>query len=218
MKQNEHQLEEAKVLATQLGVDSLVFKKVDFPHGEDDTAEAERWLPREHPEYLRKDPFYKPYSEDGQVCWSLWRTAVINWDGGFVPCCYLTDKTEDFGDLNLSSVKEVWNNSSYTTARSLFNDKFVPGEWVGCLDCSVYQGSAAAQWRGPVDLHQEPVVLQINGSRPATKNGAVKTDESGVVEYGMGHPGDKIEKPSQNNLSDARANCIWTPLGFSATI
>ena len=50
MKQNEHQLDEAKVLASELGVDSLVFKKVDFPHGEDDQAEAERWLPREHPE------------------------------------------------------------------------------------------------------------------------------------------------------------------------
>jgi len=59
MRQNEHQLEEAKALAGELGVDSLVFKKVDFPHGEDDPAEAERWLPRQHPEYLREDPFYK---------------------------------------------------------------------------------------------------------------------------------------------------------------
>ncbi|HIF42703.1 MAG TPA: hypothetical protein EYG27_05770 [Dehalococcoidia bacterium] len=44
-------------------------------------------------------------------------------------------KTEDFGDLNESTVKEVWNNSSYTTARCLSKDNFVPGEWVGCLDC-----------------------------------------------------------------------------------
>ena len=46
MKQNEHQLDEAKVLASELGVDSLVFKKVDFPDGEDYQAEAERWLTR----------------------------------------------------------------------------------------------------------------------------------------------------------------------------
>ena len=170
MKQNEHQLEEAKVLATELGVDSLVFKKVDFPHGEDDPAEAERWLPREHPEYLRKDPFHKPYSEDGQVCWRLWRTAVVNWDGGFAPCCYLTDKTQDFGDLNDSSVKEVWNNTKYTTARGLYSDKFVPEEWIGCLDCSVYQGSSAARNRGPVDLAPPPVVLQVDGRKSVGNN------------------------------------------------
>ena len=161
MRQNEHQLEEAKALAGELGVDSLVFKKVDFPHGEDDPAEAERWLPRQHPEYLREDPFYKPYQEDGQVCWRLWRSAVVNWDGGFAPCCYLTDKTQDFGDLNDFSVKKVWNNPKYTTARGLFKNDFVPEEWVGCLDCSVYLGSSAAKHRGPVDLHFEPVVLQV---------------------------------------------------------
>ena len=126
MKQNEHQLDEAKVLASELGVDSLVFKKVDFPHGEDDQAEAARWLPREHPEYLRNDPFHKPYSENGRVCWRLWRSAVGNWDGGLAPCCYLTDKAQDFGDLNQSSVKEVWNNTKYTTARGLYESNFVP--------------------------------------------------------------------------------------------
>ena len=170
MRQNEHQLEEAKALADELGVDSLVFKKVDFPHGEDDPAEAERWLPRQHPEYLREDPFYKPYQEDGQVCWRLWRSAVVNWDGGFAPCCYLTDKTQDFGDLNDASVKKVWNNSKYTTARGLFKNDVVPEEWVGCLDCSVYLGSSAAKHRGPVDLHIEPVVLQVNGNKTINGN------------------------------------------------
>jgi len=170
MRQNEHQLDETKALAGELGVDSLVFKKVDFPHGEDDLAEAERWLPRQHPEYLREGPFYKPYQEDGQVCWRLWRSAVVNWDGGFAPCCYLTDKTQDFGDLNDASVKKVWNNSKYTTARGLFKNDVVPEEWVGCLNCSVYLGSSAAKHRGPVDLHLEPVVLQVNGNKTINGN------------------------------------------------
>ena len=97
---------------------------------------------------------------------------MINWDGGFAPCCYLTDKTQDFGDLNDSSVKEVWNNEKYTTARALYQKDFVPQEWIGCLDCSVYQGSRAARRRGPVDLRPEPVVLQVNGAKPANRNGA----------------------------------------------
>ena len=201
MKQNEHQIDEARALAGTLGVDSLVFKKVDFPHGEDDPALAERWLPRQHPEYLREDPFYKPYQEDGNVCWRLWRSAVINWDGGFAPCCYLTDKTEDFGDLNDSSVKEVWNNEKYTTARGLFNKDFVPGEWVGCLDCSVYSGSSAARRRGPVDLHLEPVVLQVNGAKPGNKNGAKGESQvpgpEGIYTFKNGHTDDVTEAKTE---------------------
>ncbi|MDA0264179.1 MAG: SPASM domain-containing protein [Chloroflexi bacterium] len=176
MRQNEHQLDEARQLAGELGVDSLVFKKVDFPHGEDDPAEAERWLPRQHPEYLRDEPFHKPYQEDGRACWRLWRSAVVNWDGGVSPCCYLTDKTEDFGDLNESTVKAVWNNAQYTTARGLFNKGITPEKWVGCLDCSVYKGSAAARRRGPVELQPEPLLLQVNGVKPSHGNGAKAED------------------------------------------
>jgi len=96
---------------------------------------------------------------------------VVNWDGGFAPCCYLTDKTQDFGDLNQSSVKQIWNNDKYQAARALYQKNFVPGEWVGCLDCSVYQRSKAARRRGSVDLHPEPVVLQVSGAKPVNGNG-----------------------------------------------
>ena len=201
MQQNEHQLDEARELAGMLGFDSLVFKKVDFPHGEDDLALAERWLPRQHPEYLREDPFYKPYQEDRNVCWRLWRSAVVNWDGGFAPCCYLTDKAQDFGDLNESSVKEVWNNEKYTTARGLFNKDFVPGEWVGCLDCSVYLGSSAARSREPLGIHAEPVVFQLNGAKSGNGNGG-KSESTvlgpeGIVASKNGHTVDVSETKAE---------------------
>jgi MoaA/NifB/PqqE/SkfB family radical SAM enzyme len=180
MRQNEHQIEDARALANELAVDSIVFKKVDFPHGETDLAEAERWLPRQHPEYLREEPFYKPYQEDGTVCWRLWRTAVVNWDGGLAPCCYLTDKEQDFGDASTTPVKDIWNGSSYTTARGLFKKGDNPKEWVGCLDCSVYLGSRAARHRGPVDLKPEPVELKLNlgklSNGNAVKNGGPVTN------------------------------------------
>ena len=163
MRQNEHQMEDARRLAAELGVDSIVFKKVDFPHGEDDPKVAERWLPREHPEYLRADPFYKPYHEDGQRCWRLWRSAVVNWDGGVAPCCYLTDKSDDFGDVNTSPVADIWNNSDYLTARGLFEDGYAPQQWVGCMSCSVYLSSRAARKRGPLDLQPQPVYFVPRG-------------------------------------------------------
>jgi MoaA/NifB/PqqE/SkfB family radical SAM enzyme len=163
MRQNEHQMEDARRLAAELGVDSIVFKKVDFPHGEDDPKVAERWLPREHPGYLRGDPFYKPYHEDGQRCWRLWRSAVVNWDGGLAPCCYLTDKSDDFGNVNTSTVADIWNNSDYLTARGLFEDGYEPQQWVGCMSCSVYLSSRAARKRGPLDLQPQPVYFMPRG-------------------------------------------------------
>ena len=85
MRQNEHQIPEARQMAREIGVDGIVFKKVDFPHGEDDPETAERWLPVAA-EGLRKDqPFEKPYKENGVRCWRLWRSAVVNWDGRLRP-------------------------------------------------------------------------------------------------------------------------------------
>ena len=89
------------------------------------------------------DPFDKPYREDGAVCWRLWRSAVVNWDGGLAPCCYLTDKSEDFGDVSETPSRRL-ERPKYTAARGLFKEGGEPEEWVGCLDCSVYLGSPAA--------------------------------------------------------------------------
>jgi MoaA/NifB/PqqE/SkfB family radical SAM enzyme len=163
MRQNEFQMDDARRMAVELGVDSLVFKKVDFPHGEKTQETAERWLPREHPEYLRGDPFSKPYQEDGDRCWRLWRRAVVNWDGGLAPCCYLTDKAEDFGDAGTTPVKEIWTGEQYTTARGLFKNGYVPEKWVGCASCGVYLGSQAARKRGPMALHPEPAYAGSTG-------------------------------------------------------
>ena len=163
MRQNEFQMDDARRLAVELGVDSLVFKKVDFPHGEKAPETAERWLPREHPEYLRDDPFSKPYQEDGERCWRLWRTAVVNWDGGFAPCCYLTDKAEDFGDVGTTPIEQIWNNEQYSTAQGLFKDGYIPEKWIGCVSCGVYLGSRAARRRGPVALQPEPAYAGSTG-------------------------------------------------------
>lgn len=173
MRQNEHQMEEASRLADQLGVDSLVFKKVDFPHGMSDRKSAEQWLPGDHPEYQRQDPFHKPYQEDGQRCWRLWRSAVVNWDGGFAPCCYLTEKAEDFGDVSVDSVAEIWNNPKYISARSLFEDGRTPDRWVGCVSCSVYLGSRAARKRGPMNLNPEQATGKLTGQASGNKDRTV---------------------------------------------
>ena len=161
MRQNEHQISEARQMAKELGVDTISFKNVDFPHGEDDLELARQWLPRRDLEARLDNPFAKPYQEDGVRCWRLWRSAVVNWDGGYAPCCYLTDAADDFGDVKSQSIKEIWNNEYYLAARKLFKKGSVPDRYVGCLDCSVYLNSEAARHRGPVKW------LERNGHKPS---------------------------------------------------
>ena len=160
MRHNEHQVEEARGMAEELGVDLFTPKRVDFPHGEDDLALARQWLPAAELEARMADPFRKPYSEEGTRCHRLWRSGVVNWDGGYAPCCYLTDAADDFGDASRQSVKEIWNNDRYRVARSLFKKGYTPTTYVGCLDCTVYKGSPAGRARGPV------AVAKTNGASP----------------------------------------------------
>ena len=138
MKQNEHQIPEAQRLARELGVDRIIFKKVDFPHGIGTEEMARQWVPVNTPEFRRDQPLDKPYNEAGNKCWKLWRSGVINWDGGYAPCCYLTDAKDDFGNINDQSIEEIWNNDHYRTARTLFKNGDMPEVEVGCLTCEVY--------------------------------------------------------------------------------
>ena len=148
MRQNEHQIPEAQRMAKELAVDGLVLKKVDFPHGAEGADLAERWSPIHMEGFRTDEPFAKPYAENGTRCWRLWRSAVVNWDGGYAPCCYLTDAADDFGDVSTHSIKEIWNNEQYLNARGLFDHGPVTESYVGCMDCNVYLESAAARRHG----------------------------------------------------------------------
>ena len=152
MRQNQHQVEDARRMVRELGMDGIVFKDVDFPHGEDDPVLVTQWVPVNVPEFTKERPFGKPYDEGGDRCWRLWRSAVVNWDGGYAPCCYLTDAKHDFGDVAAQPIKEIWNNRRYQAARRLFKDGPVSAEPLGCLSCNVYLESKAGRKRGPVIL------------------------------------------------------------------
>jgi radical SAM protein with 4Fe4S-binding SPASM domain len=167
MRQNQHQIPDAEKLADEIGVDSILFKKVDFPLWEQDTETATKWLPSGLDEYEREHAFERPYKEDGDRCWRLWRSAVINWDGGAAPCCYLTDKNDDFGDVTNSSFKSIWNGNEYTTARKLFKKNIAEAGDVGCRTCPVYTGSDAARLRGDhVDAGApQPTPIHLDLSR-----------------------------------------------------
>ena len=176
MRQNQHQVSQARAMAKELGVDNMVLKKVDFPHGVDDLEVARRWTPVGDPDFHKEDPFDKPYDEGGHRCWRLWRSGVVNWDGGYAPCCYLTNAKHDFGDVKAQPIREIWNNQHYLSARGLFKGDETPTAKVGCLDCNVYLESTAGRKR------LRTVQIRHNGTGPGDNQvGSERIEEKAGV-------------------------------------
>lgn len=137
---NEGEIELAKKLARKIGVDQITFdtrfKLIDHMSGfKCDEAEATKWLPSDK-KYLL-DPLYT-FTDH---CGSLWKTVIINHDGGVAPCTSADDKATDFGNLFSEEFEDIWNNKYYQNARSLFSPVSLSVEHTVtlCQKCRLYK-------------------------------------------------------------------------------
>jgi MoaA/NifB/PqqE/SkfB family radical SAM enzyme len=149
MKHNEHQVEDARRLAAEIGVDRLRFAPAGLPF--DDLANrslAEQWLPRS-PEFRNYDPETidrRGYLYD-ERCFYLYRGMTVNPGGEVSPCCVVHQQAADFGSLASSTLAEVWNNAHYRASRALFSRRRV--EYAGtastiCERCPLFKYESAA--------------------------------------------------------------------------
>jgi len=118
VKPNEHQLEEIKQLAKEIGVDEVRFKTAQVYDYETDPNQL---IPNNE-RYSRykkdKDGKYKPKNKLVNRCWKLWHANVITWDGLVVPCCFDKDAMHQLGNIKNESFKNIWNNSNYKQFRT----------------------------------------------------------------------------------------------------
>jgi radical SAM protein with 4Fe4S-binding SPASM domain len=117
VKPNEHQIEDAKKLAKEMGVDEIKFKTAqvyDYEHGNP--------LIPDNPKYSRyqklKDGTYTIKNLLLNHCWKMWHSCVITWDGKIVPCCFDKDAQHTLGSVADHSFKEIWKGTSYQNFRS----------------------------------------------------------------------------------------------------
>lgn len=117
VKPNEHQLEDAKKLADEMGVDAIWFKTAQVYDFENDPNE----LIPVNAKYSR----YKKTSSGTQFkgnltnhCWRLWHDPVITWDGLVAPCCFDKDASHRLGDLRNQSFESIWRSESYQSFRN----------------------------------------------------------------------------------------------------
>ncbi|WP_440134019.1 SPASM domain-containing protein [Chitinophaga sancti] len=117
VKPNEHQIEDIKLLAKEIGVDQVRFKTAQVY----DYEEGNRLIPTidKFSRYRRnEDGTYKIKNKMGNHCWRLWHAPVITWDGLVVPCCFDKDAQHKLGDLKQQSMKELWQNEKYVGFRT----------------------------------------------------------------------------------------------------
>jgi radical SAM protein with 4Fe4S-binding SPASM domain len=136
-RHNEHEIEQAKTMAADMGVDGIGITKAFI--GDKD------WLPsNEEYSYYKKGEiggrehtsnYFKPFGE--KFCNWPWEAIVVNPNGSVSPCCSVEDEAGDFGNIFNSPFRDIWNNSNYKEARSFIKNKLMPeGKRENiCLSC-----------------------------------------------------------------------------------
>ena len=129
-KHNLHQIDQARTLAREMGVD--IFWTCYAGGPEDNILpmdeEKKRWL----------------YPGTGTFCSDLWSTIVLNCDGGITPCCLLYFKKDDFAaysQANTVNIVDIMSNDKYSIARQLFKissvAEFPQNLQHPCLKCTL---------------------------------------------------------------------------------
>lgn len=120
MKQNEHELTNARRIAIELGVDEFQPSAIHGDIGFEPFWTREKKIERCR-EWLPDDPKYGLSAM--KPCDFLWLGAAINWNGSVSPCCLYYPEKYDFGNMfNEGGFKRIWNNKKYRAARRIVRE------------------------------------------------------------------------------------------------
>ena len=114
---NEHQIDELKKMAKNLGVDEVKLKSIqvyDYENGNSLLPSLEKYS------RYKKEANGKWKLKGNLVnsCWRMWHSCVVTWDGNVVPCCFDKDATHQLGDLKKKNFRDIWFNGMYHQFRS----------------------------------------------------------------------------------------------------
>lgn len=117
VKHNQHQIQELKQLAKEIGVDEVGLKTAQVYEYEDgnelipDLDQYSRYKKTSAGKWEVK------HSLDNH-CWKMWHSCVVTWDGKVVPCCFDKDAHHSMGELSQQSFGKVWKSDSYKQFRA----------------------------------------------------------------------------------------------------
>jgi radical SAM protein with 4Fe4S-binding SPASM domain len=117
VKPNEHQIEDIKRLAKEVGVDEVRFKTAQVYEYETDPNNLIPLQDKFSRYKKNADGTYTAKNKMANRCWKLQHANVITWDGLVVPCCFDKDATHQLGNLKNQRFKEIWHNDNYKQFR-----------------------------------------------------------------------------------------------------
>jgi MoaA/NifB/PqqE/SkfB family radical SAM enzyme len=163
MKHNEHRVAEAQAMADKLGVDLIRFIPVGLPYEERRNwpQMAAQWYPTSLQGMAGDHAGSEQQFGQGtrpEPCFYLYRSMVVNADGGVSPCCIVHRQDRDFAQLDerFDDVMAVWNNDRFRSARSLYAAGDVPDRVrTVCDGCDIFQRHPTKQRKARIP----PVVV-----------------------------------------------------------
>lgn len=117
MRHNEHEVPAIEKLARELKVDRLLKKNIQVETYE----EALEWMPRDEKfqRYAIGEKEIRVRRGGRGTCPRPFLSALVNWDGGVVPCCFDKNGAFPMGDLrDGQSFTEIWSNGAYSDFRT----------------------------------------------------------------------------------------------------
>jgi radical SAM protein with 4Fe4S-binding SPASM domain len=118
VKPNEHQVEDIKRLAKEVGVDEVRFKTAQVYDYETDPNNLIPSIDKYSRYKKNGNGTYIAKNKLANRCWKLQHANVITWDGLVVPCCFDKDATHQLGNLKTQSFKQIWHNDNYKQFRN----------------------------------------------------------------------------------------------------
>ncbi len=116
VKPNEHQVDEVREIARELGVDQVALKTAqiyDYKNGNELIPTIDKYS-----RYKKKeDGTYRIKNKLLDHCWKMWHSCVITWDGKIIPCCFDKDAHFTMGNLMKNSFASIWNSDPYRKFR-----------------------------------------------------------------------------------------------------
>ncbi|MGI0057240.1 MAG: radical SAM/SPASM domain-containing protein, partial [Nitrosarchaeum sp.] len=129
-KHNQHEIDKAKSIAKEFGVEIAFEKPYVYPKFEEWGSTIEKFRPvnfSSNEEKLISQP--EPPMENTRIlnsklvlpksCDWLWFMPIINGNGNVSPCCITTFDKQDFGNIKEDKLISILNNKKFVNARKL---------------------------------------------------------------------------------------------------
>ncbi|NUO09145.1 MAG: SPASM domain-containing protein [Candidatus Brocadia sp.] len=122
---NENEIEKAMELSKNLKVDKLELGQFRCDMGkeilltkEEQHKNVEHWLPKN--KKISRHVYPKVEGKEVKnICKLMWFESNIHPNGSISPCCAVWDEQFDFGNINVSSFRKIWNGEKYKNARMI---------------------------------------------------------------------------------------------------